>query len=59
LSVGDYRTPGLAEGGTAAVERYYHAEPEILDRHQLFGASENVSRSGQELLASVARAVQR
>jgi hypothetical protein len=59
LSVGDYRTAGEAEGGVGVVERYYQAKPEILERHQLFGASENISRAGEELLMSVARAVQR
>lgn len=56
---GDYRTAGPAEGGVGAVERYYQDRPEILDRHQLFEASQNVSRTGEELLASVARVVQR
>ncbi len=59
LLEGEYRTAGEVEGGTSAVERYYQAKPEILDRHQLFGTSENVSRTGQELFASTARAVQR
>jgi hypothetical protein len=59
LIEGDYRTAGLAEGGTAAVDRYYQAKPEILDRHQLFGTGENISRTGEELVASLARAVQR
>lgn len=56
---GDYRTVGPAEGGVGAVERYYQGQPEILDRHQFFEAGENVSRTGEELLASVARVVQR
>jgi len=59
LLEGEYRTAGEIDGGTAAVERYYQSKPEILDRHQLFGTSENVSRTGEELLASTARAVQR
>lgn len=54
-----YRTAGAAEGGTGAVERYYRDAPEILERHQLFGASEAVSRTGDELLVSLQRAVQR
>ena len=37
----------------------YNQEPEILDRHQLFGQSEDVSRSGQELLENLRVAVQR
>jgi len=56
---GDYRTSGQAEGGVGAVERYYRDNPEVLDRHQLFGAGENLSRTGEELLESVVRAVQR
>ena len=59
LLEGEYRTAGEVEGGVGAVERYYQAKPEILDRHQLFGASENVSRTGEELLVATARAVQR
>ena len=59
LLKGEYRTMGEAEGGVGAVERYYQAKPEILDRHQLFGTSENVSRTGEELLTATARAVQR
>ena len=56
---GDYKTGGAAEGGVKAVQRYYDHEPEILDRHQLFGKSESISRTGQELLASLKLAVQR
>lgn len=56
---GDYRTSGPAEGGIGAVERYYGDGPEILETHQLFEMDENVSRTGRELLESVALAVQR
>jgi hypothetical protein len=56
---GGYRTSGPAEGGVGAIERYYRDHPEILDRHQLFEASERISRTGEELLGSVASAVQR
>jgi hypothetical protein len=59
LIEGEYRTGGEVEGGTVAVERYYQAKPEILDRQQLFGAGETVSRTGEELLVATARAVQR
>jgi hypothetical protein len=55
----NFRTSGLVEGGTAAVADYYRNKPEIMDRHQLFGTNEDVSRTGQELLLSTARAVQR
>ncbi len=56
---GQYKTTGPAEGGVEAVQRYYNQEPEILDRHQLFGQSENVSRTGEELLQNLKVAVQR
>jgi hypothetical protein len=56
---GDYKTSGAAEGGIEAVQRYYDAKPEIIERHQLFGQSENKSRSGSELLANLKLAVQR
>ncbi|MFA5251043.1 MAG: hypothetical protein WC454_00445 [Phycisphaerae bacterium] len=56
---GGYKTAGIAEGGLEAVQRYYDYEPKILDKHQLFGKSENISRTGQELLVAVKLAVQR
>jgi len=59
LLAGGYKTAGLAEGGVGAVQQYYDRQPEILDRHQLFGQSESMSRTGSELLASVKLAVQR
>lgn len=55
----DYRTAGAAEGGIAAVEKYYHSSIEVLRRHQLFGKSQWVSRSGTQLLAGVKQALQR
>ena len=59
LLEGNYRTSGAAEGGIEAVQRYYDHNAEILDRHQLFGKSDSMNRTGQELLASLKRAVQR
>ncbi len=59
LSARAYRTTGAAEGGTGAVERYYQEGPEILDRHQLFGTQEGISRTGDELLGSLKQAIQR
>ena len=56
---GEYKTGEAAVGGIEAVQRYYNYKPEILDRHQLFGKSEQISRSGQELLTSLKLAVQR
>jgi hypothetical protein len=59
LLEGGYRTAGAAEGGVGAVERYYRDGPEILETQQFFGAGEAISRTGEELLAAVPRAVQR
>jgi len=59
LLEGRYKTTGAAEGGIEAVQRYYDHNPKILERHQLFGESDIISRTGQELLASVKIAVQR
>lgn len=56
---GEYKTSGAAEGGIEAVQRYYNYKPQILDRHQLFSKSELMSRTGEELLASIKLAVQR
>jgi hypothetical protein len=56
---GRYKTSGAAEGGTAAVQRYYDAKPELLDRHQLFGQTAVQSRTGEELLTRAKLAVQR
>ncbi len=59
LLEGRYKTSGPAEGGVEAVQRYYNQQPEILEKHQLFGATESISRTGDELLASLKLAVQR
>jgi len=59
LSAGRHQTSGAAEGGVGAVQRYYDRQAQILDRHQLFGESESVSRTGEELLACLNMAVQR
>jgi hypothetical protein len=59
LREGKYRTAGPAEGGTGAVERYYRAAPEILETQQVFGAGENINRTGRQLLEAVPLAVQR
>jgi hypothetical protein len=59
LAERQYRTAGPAEGGVGAIEQYYLQAPEILERHQLFGTSEALSRTGDELLVSLRRAVQR
>ncbi|MHC4645548.1 MAG: hypothetical protein ACYTBJ_08595 [Planctomycetota bacterium] len=59
LSDGQYKTGGVAEGGTGAVQRYYDHRPQILERHQLFGQSAVESRTGEQLLACLKMAVQR
>jgi len=55
----DYKTVGAAEGGFDAVKRYYSSEVEVLERHQLFGRFEAMSRTGQELLEGLKQVVQR
>jgi hypothetical protein len=55
----NFKTTGAAEGGTAAVTRYYNAKPEILERHQIWAKSAVESRTGEELLAATKMAVQR
>ena len=55
----EYKTKGSAEGGIEAVQRYYDDQPEIIERNQLFGKSELVSRSGLQLLENLKQAVQR
>jgi hypothetical protein len=59
LLEGEYRTSGAAQGGVGAVQSYYDAAPEILKRHQFFGESRIESRTGEELLGGLKRAVQR
>jgi hypothetical protein len=56
---GNYKTSGPAEGGVEAVQRYYDQQPEILERHQLFGQSDTITRTGLELLSNLKVAVQR
>jgi len=56
---GEYKTGGAAEGGIEPVQRYYDSQPQILDRHQLFGKSALMSRTGEELLVGIKQAVQR
>ncbi len=55
----DYRGGDLAEGGISHVTNYYEQEKTILDRAQLWGHATIASRSPEEVLANVRRAVQR
>src|SRR4030042_460174 len=50
---GGYKADGLADAGIGTVQKYYDAELQILDRHQLFGKSEYQNRTGEELLAGI------
>jgi len=50
---------GVVEGGVGCVQAYYDRDREILERHQLFGTSSFESRTGDELLVSLKKAVQR
>jgi len=55
----NYKTTGAVEAGIEAVSRYYNDNPEILERHQLWGKSSIESRTVEELLANIKVAVQR
>jgi hypothetical protein len=55
----NYRTAGAAEGGTAAVGRYYNAQKEILDQQQFWAADSFEQLTGAELLAATKRAMVR
>ncbi len=59
LIQGQFEAEGLAEGGTGVVQQYYDRSPEVLERHQLFGQGQFESRTGDELLLGLKRAVQR
>jgi hypothetical protein len=56
---GNYRTAGQVEGGTSAVQRYYDAEPNILDRKQLWPSSAIEHFQGESLLEATNRAIVR
>jgi len=59
LSQGQFEAEGMAEGGVGVVQQYYDRSPEVLERHQLFGQGRFESRTGDELLVGLKRAVQR
>jgi hypothetical protein len=59
LSRVGYRGGDRVEGGVSAVTTYYAGQRVILDRHQLSGASDAVSRPTEEVLATTRVAVQR
>ncbi|RKY10112.1 MAG: hypothetical protein DRP56_01685 [Planctomycetota bacterium] len=56
---GNYRTIGQVEGGTGAVQRYYDAEPEVLERKQLWPATSIERLQGEALLEATNRAIVR
>ncbi len=59
LIQGRFEAEGLAEAGVGVVQQYYDRSPEVLERHQLFGQAQFESRSGDELLVGLKRAIQR
>ncbi len=59
LIQGQFEAEGLAEAGVGVVQQYYDRSPEVLERHQLFGQGQFESRSGDELLVGLKRAIQR
>ena len=56
---GDYKTPGTAEGGAEAVERYYRRSPQVLAREQLCPAQAERPMTGRDLAEATRRAVVR
>lgn len=58
LDVG-YAGGDLCDGGPSHVSNYYAEDAVILRRHQLWNTTETSSRSAEEVLGSVRRAVQR
>ncbi len=54
-----YAGGDTAEGGPSHVTNYYHDDKTILERQQLWNASAIPSRSRDEVLGSIRRAVQR
>lgn len=54
-----YRTDGPVEAGISQVAQYYRANAEILERHQFIPDSQIDSLTGEALLKSVKKAVQR
>lgn len=59
LIQGQFEAEGLAEGGVSVVQQYYDKAPELLERHQLYSQGRFESRTGDELLVGLKRAVQR
>ncbi len=59
LRAADYAGGDLVEGGISHVSNYYSDPKTILDRQQLWSQPAVSSRSADEVLASVRRAVQR
>jgi len=55
----NYRTDGQVEGGTGAMQRYYDAAPNVLDRKQLWPASSVEHLQGEVLLEATNRAIVR
>ena len=56
---GDYRTCGQIECSTSAVQRYYDAEPTVIERQQLWPASSIEALTGPTLMEATNRAIVR
>lgn len=55
----EFQGGDLVEGGSSHVADYYAEQNTILQRQQLWSATTRASRSAEEVLASVRRAIQR
>ena len=56
---GNYRTAGQVEGGTGAVQRYYEANWDVLERKKLWPASSIEHLQGEALMEATNRAIVR
>lgn len=56
---GNYHTTGQVEGGSSAVQRYYDAQQNVMDRKQFWPASSIEHLHGEHLMEATNRAIVR
>ena len=56
---GDYRTAGQIECSTSAVQRYYDAKPDVIERKQLWPETAIEALTGKALMEATNRAIVR
>jgi hypothetical protein len=55
----NFKTNGQIVGGVNSVNRYYNSKCEIIEKHQLFGRTDDISRTADRLFSNLKEAVQR